>query len=72
MKTIDASGIAASNGSLRRGDRLCAVNGHSLVGATRHEALQLLKSAGNMVTIETARQVTGKTSQSQLPSVRVS
>ena len=73
IKTIDPKGVAGASGRLRRGDRLCSVNGQSLSGVTRHEALNLLKTAGNKVTLDVARQVTGHASQlgSKPPSLRV-
>lgn len=64
VKTIEATGIAGVDGQLRRGDRLCSVNGCALSGATRQEALQMLKNSGNTVILEIARQVTSSRTKS--------
>lgn len=42
---------------LQVGDKLLSVNAHSLVGAEHHEAVAVLKEAGNRVVMETMRDV---------------
>lgn len=64
VKVVDASGLAGINGMIHRGDRICSVNGESLTGVSRKTALQILKKAGNTVTLEVARQVTNRSSNS--------
>lgn len=54
---------------IHRGDRICSVNGESLVGATRKAALQLLKNAGNTVTLEVARQVMNRSNTNKTEQV---
>lgn len=43
IKSIYGSGAAATEGRLRRGDRIIAVNGESLDGCTHEEAVAVLK-----------------------------
>lgn len=43
VKSVYGSGAAATEGRLRRGDRIIAVNGESLDGCTHEEAVTILK-----------------------------
>ena len=45
------SGPAAADGRLKRGDQLLAVNGISLDEMTHEQAVNLLKNAGDVVTL---------------------
>ena len=51
------------DGQLRRGDKIVSVNGNTLVGVTHKAALHLLKNAGNTVTLEVTRLITGISSR---------
>ena len=51
IKNVFANGPAAADGRLQRGDVLLAVNGLSLDGLTHAEAVSLLKSSGDVVTL---------------------
>ena len=42
---------------LQVGDKLLSVNDHNLVGAEHHEAVAVLKEAGNAIVMEVAREV---------------
>ncbi len=57
MKQILPDGVAHKDGSIRRGDRLVSVNGASAANLTNREALQLLKNAGNDITLVLTRKV---------------
>lgn len=45
VKTVFDRGAAAREGSLKRGDQILAVDGHSLEGLRHHEAVTILKNA---------------------------
>jgi len=51
IKSVFDSGAAASDGRLKRGDQLIAVNGVSLDAVTHEQAVNLLKNAGDTVTL---------------------
>lgn len=52
IKTVFDSGPAALEGQLRRGDKLIAVNGRSLDGATHDQAVAVLKSVQGAIELE--------------------
>jgi len=51
IKSVFPSGAAASDGRLRRGDQVLAVNGVSLDRATHEQAVTLLKHAADTVSL---------------------
>ncbi|MCL4137487.1 UNVERIFIED_CONTAM: hypothetical protein GTU68_031048 [Idotea baltica] len=51
VKSVFDRGAAAREGSLRRGDQILQVNGHSLVGLTHAQAVGILKDAKGTVTL---------------------
>ena len=51
IKTVFEKGAAASDGRLKRGDRIVSVNGTSLEGATHEEAVSLLKSSKGTIVL---------------------
>lgn len=51
IKTVFEKGAAASDGRLKRGDRIVSVNGSSLEGATHEEAVSLLKSSKGTIVL---------------------
>ncbi|CAG7833479.1 unnamed protein product, partial [Allacma fusca] len=51
VKTVFEKGAAAREGSLKRGDQILAVDGHSLEGLRHHEAVSILKNAKGNVTL---------------------
>jgi C-terminal processing protease CtpA/Prc len=53
-------GLAEQTGALHVGDRLLAINGESLRGKPLSEAIALLQSSGDTVTLKIARTVTSK------------
>lgn len=60
MKIIQPDGIAAADGRLRKGDQLLEVNGHKVEGLTHKEAVNLLKNAGNTLTLVLSRRISSK------------
>jgi partitioning defective protein 3 len=56
IKSITTGGPAFIDGRLRLGDRLLEVNGESVKGKTQSEAVNLLKSSGDQVTVVISRQ----------------
>ena len=57
MKKVLPDSVAGRSGQLKRGDRIVSVNGHSLDGATNKSATDLLRSAGDHVTLVIARKI---------------
>ena len=55
VKTVQAEGIAAADGRLRKGDQLLEVNGIKLEGVTHQEAVGLLKKSGDTLTLIVTR-----------------
>lgn len=53
-------GLAEQTGALHVGDRLLAINGESLRGKPLSEAIALLQSSGNTVTLKIARTIARK------------
>ncbi|XP_067937564.1 multiple PDZ domain protein-like isoform X3 [Watersipora subatra] len=51
IKTVFEKGAAATDGRLKRGDRIVSVNGESLEGATHEEAVSLLKSSKGTIVL---------------------
>ena len=51
IKSVFPSGPAATDGRLKRGDQVLAVNGVGLDGATHEQAVTLLKNAGDTVSL---------------------
>ena len=51
IKNVFPNGPAAADGRLKRGDVLLAVNGVHLDGVTHIQAVNLLKNAGDVVTL---------------------
>lgn len=51
VKTVFERGAAATNGQLKRGDQILAVDGVSLEGLTHQEAVSVLKRAQGTVTL---------------------
>lgn len=49
VRTLNSNGAAASDGRITVGDRILCVNGVSLIGATRQEAVDVLRSTGGNV-----------------------
>ncbi len=61
-----AGGVAASDGRMKRGDRILSVNDQSVAGLSNKEALQLLKNAGEHVNLVMTRKV-GRRSRATTP-----
>lgn len=51
IKSVFPNGAAATDGRLKRGDQLIAVNGVSLDGVTHDQAVNMLKTAGDIVSL---------------------
>lgn len=51
VKSVFERGAAAREGSLKRGDQIVQVNGHSLTGLTHAQAVGILKDAKGTVTL---------------------
>ena len=60
VKAVQAEGIAAADGRLRKGDQLLEVNGVKLEGVTHQEAVGLLKKSGDTLTLVLSRRVSSK------------
>ena len=61
-------GVASREGTIRRGDRLISVNGQSVEDLTNKEALQLLKEAGDSMTLVLSRKIGRRLSRQTTPS----
>jgi Periplasmic protease len=55
-----SGGLAEQTGALHVGDRLLAINGESLRGKPLSEAIALLQSSGDTVTLKISRKITSK------------
>lgn len=49
VSKVNSSGAARRDGRLKVGMRLLEVNGHSLLGATHQEAVDILRASGNQL-----------------------
>ena len=54
---MKADSVAGRGGQLKRGDRIVSVNGSSLKGVSYEFAMELLKNAGDRVTLVVARKL---------------
>jgi len=55
-----SGGLAEQTGALHVGDRLLAINGESLRGKPLSEAIALLQSSGDTVTLKISRNIASK------------
>jgi C-terminal processing protease CtpA/Prc len=55
-----SGGLAEQTGALHVGDRLLAINGESLRGKPLSEAIAMLQSSGDIVTLKIARTIASK------------
>ncbi len=60
-------GVAARDGRIKKGDRIISVNDQSFSGLTYQQALQILREAGNHVTLVTARKIGRRASRTTTP-----
>ena len=68
MKQILSDGVAHHEGSIRRGDHLVMVNERPVDGLTNREAVQLLREAGNDMTLILTRKIGRRISRQTTPS----
>lgn len=59
VKSISAGSAADLSGKIQVNDRIVAVDGRSLQGYTNHEAVEVLRSSGNVVTLCLERYLRG-------------
>lgn len=67
MKQLISGCVADKDGHLKRGDCIISVNGQSLSGFSKRDALQILKEAGDHVTLEISRKIGRKLSTAATP-----
>lgn len=67
VKQVTASGAAARDGSIKRGDRIISVNDLSVTGMSNKQALQTLREAGDRVTLIMSRKVGRRQSRVTTP-----
>jgi len=67
VSSLVAGSAAATDGTLREGDEILEVNGHSLIGVSREGAIEFLKQVrqGEKVTLLVAQEPVGKVSMKQ-------
>ena len=62
VKSVIPGGPAAADGRVRAGDRIIAINGHSLEGMPHHVAVELIRDAPALVQLVISQQASAPTS----------
>ena len=63
VKEVVPCGVAARHGGIKKGDCILSVNGHSLVDKSMAEALEILREAGDHVTLVISRVIDKRTTK---------
>lgn len=70
ISNIVENGVAQKSGELQVGDEIQQVNGHTVIGATHNDVVNLIKKSGNEVCLTIRRVVSGADGTQKGPCVR--